>query len=221
VKDTAKRVCNLAASVIATPLWLVYLVFALLCGVERAFPGFSQFVALIPGTSGVYLRRAFYRMVLPKCGDDAFIGFMTVLSHPTASLGERVYVGPFGMLGDVTLEDDALIGSHVSIINGARQHGTERLDIPVREQRGEYPRVTIGRDSWIGDRSLVMCNVGCQAIVGAGSVVTKPVADRDIVVGNPARVIGSRLAIRATTTTQPTPAPIPPSNQTDPIGLAK
>ncbi len=192
MKDTAKRIGNLAASLVATPLWLAYMMLTLAFGAERAFPGFSQLVALLPGTAGAYLRRAFYRMVLPKCGEDAFVGFMTVLSHPTASFGARVYVGPFGMLGNVTLEDDALVGSHVSIINGARQHGTERLDIPVREQAGEYPRVTIGRDCWIGDRSIVMCNVGSQAIVGAGSVVTKPVADRDIVAGNPARVIGSR-----------------------------
>lgn len=197
MKDTAKRIGSLAASLVAMPLWLAYMMLTLAFGAERAFPGFSQLVALLPGTAGVYLRRAFYGMVLPRCGEDAFIGFMTVLSHPTASVGDRVYVGPFGMLGDVTLEDDALIGSHVSIINGARQHGTERLDIPVREQPGEYPRVTVGRDCWIGDRSIVMCNVGSQAIVGAGSVVTKLVADRDIVAGNPARVIGSRNGDRA------------------------
>jgi hypothetical protein len=42
----------------------------------------------------------------------------------------------------VTIEDDAAIGSHVSITNGNRQHGIGRLDIPVREQPGVWPRVT-------------------------------------------------------------------------------
>jgi acetyltransferase-like isoleucine patch superfamily enzyme len=96
------------------------------------------------------------------------------------------------MIGDVRLEDDVLIGSHVSIINGRGQHGTDRLDVPVRQQPGFYPRVTIGLDSWIGDRAIVTSDVGRHAIVGAGAVTTCPVLDFDIVVGNPARIVGSR-----------------------------
>jgi acetyltransferase-like isoleucine patch superfamily enzyme len=96
------------------------------------------------------------------------------------------------MIGDVTLEDDVLVGSHVSIINGNRQHGIDRLDTPVRDQLGQYPRITIGEDSWIGDRAIVMSNVGKHCVVGAGSVVTKPVPDYAIVVGNPSRVQGFR-----------------------------
>jgi acetyltransferase-like isoleucine patch superfamily enzyme len=103
-------------------------------------------------------------------------------------------VGPFCSLGDVTLGDDVLIASHVSIANGGAQHGIERLDIPVREQPGDYPRITIGCDTWIGDRAVVLANVGKHCVIGAGSVVTKPIPDYAIAVGVPARVIGSRLA---------------------------
>ena len=87
--------------------------------------------------SGNYLRRAFYRLVLPGCGRDVCLCFGTVFSHPTARVGARMYVGVGCMLGDVTLEDDVLIGSHVSIINGRRQHGIDRLDVAVREQPGD------------------------------------------------------------------------------------
>jgi acetyltransferase-like isoleucine patch superfamily enzyme len=125
-------------------------------------------------------------------GRDAFIGFGTIFSHPTAELGHSVYVGPYSCLGDVTLEDDVLLGSHVSVANGGAQHGTDRLDIPVREQPGRWPRVTIGRDTWIGDRAIVLADVGRHCVVGAGAVVTKPVPDYAIVAGNPARVVGSR-----------------------------
>jgi acetyltransferase-like isoleucine patch superfamily enzyme len=103
-----------------------------------------------------------------------------------------VYVGVGCMVGDVTLEDDALIGSHVSIINGRRQHGIDRLDIPVREQLGEYPRVIIGQDTWIGDRAIVTEVVGQHCVIGAGAVVTKPAPDYSILTGNPARIIGWR-----------------------------
>ena len=63
---------------------------------------------------------------------------------------------------------------------------------PVREQPGEWPRVTIGRDTWIGDRAVVMADVGEHCVVGAGAVVTRPVPDYAIVVGSPARVVGWR-----------------------------
>jgi acetyltransferase-like isoleucine patch superfamily enzyme len=188
----AKRAADaIAFCAVFVPV-LCYWLAALIVGAERAFPGWSQLFSLLPGISGIYLRRAFYRMVLPACGRNACISFGSVFSHPTARLGDNVYVGVGCMLGDVTLEDDALVGSHVSIINGRGQHGIERLDIPVREQPGEYPRITIGVDSWIGDRAIVTADVGKHCVVGAGAVVTKPVPDFAIVVGNPARVHGFR-----------------------------
>ena len=70
--------------------------------------------------------------------------------------------------------------------------GTERLDVLIREQPGTFPRVTIGRDSWIGERTVVMADVGKHCIIAAGSVVTKPVPDYAIAVGSPARVVRFR-----------------------------
>ena len=39
-------------------------------GPDRGFAGWSQFVSLFPGLTGVFLRRAFYRLILPRCGTD-------------------------------------------------------------------------------------------------------------------------------------------------------
>lgn len=192
MKQALKTVAEMASALAVLPAVLLYRLAAIVAGAERAFPGWSQAFSLLPGTTGVYLRRAFYRWVLPRVGRDVWIGFGTVLSHPTAEFGDMVYVGVGCMIGDVTLEDDVLLGSHVSIINGNKQHGIDRLDVPIREQPGEYPRITIGRDSWIGDRSVVMANVGEQCVVGAGSVVPKALPERAIAVGNPARVLRFR-----------------------------
>lgn len=189
-----KRLAGLVAFLFVLPAAGLYGLASVLMGRERAFPGWSQAVSLLPGTSGVYLRRAFYSLVLPRCEDGVYVGFGTVLSHPTAELGRNAYVGVGCMLGAVTLEDDVLLGSHVSVINGGGQHGIERLDVPIREQPGVYPRVTIGRDTWIGDRSVVMADVGRHCVVGAGSVVTRPIPEYSIAVGVPARVVRSRLA---------------------------
>jgi acetyltransferase-like isoleucine patch superfamily enzyme len=100
------------------------------------------------------------------------------------------------MIGDATLEDDVLIGSHVSIINGRRQHGIEKLDLPVREQPGSYPRITIGRDSWIGDRAVVTACVGNHAVVGTLSLVTRDSPDFCILRGIPARPVGVRKGVQ-------------------------
>ncbi len=191
-RATIKATARLVAIIVTLPAALAYRLAALVAPPARVFPGWSQLLSLVPGTTGVYLRWGFYRHVLPLCQPDAWISFGTVISHPAARIGRTVHVGAFCMLGDVTLEEDVLLGSNVSIINGNRQHGIDRLDVPVREQPGEYPRITIGRDSWIGDRAIVMADVGKHCVVGAGSVVTKPVEDYAIVVGNPARVVGSR-----------------------------
>ncbi|MBI1903232.1 MAG: acyltransferase [Planctomycetes bacterium] len=165
---------------------------AMVLGRNTAFASWSQALSLVPGLTGNYLRWAFYRMVLPRCGPGACLSFGTVFSHPTARVGRKVYVGVFCCLGDVTLEDDVLIGSHVSIPNGGQQHGIERLDIPIREQPGAWPHVTIGRDTWIGDRAVVLADIGDHCVIGAGSVVTKRIPDYAIAVGNPARVIRYR-----------------------------
>ncbi len=180
------------AMLLVLPWFLAYRCGSLLFGHTRAFPGWSQAFALIPGLTGIYLRRAFYRLVLPRCDPGCCLSFGTVISHPTAEIGRSVYVGLYGCLGDVTLEDDVLLGSQVSVINGGSQHGIERLDVPIREQPGTWPRVTVGRDTWIGDRSIVLADVGHHCVIGAGSVVTRPIPDYAIAVGNPARVIRFR-----------------------------
>jgi virginiamycin A acetyltransferase len=187
-----KTLAEWSAAVVMLPALLGWWLTAGLLGTEKAFPGWTQILSLLPGISGVYLRRAFYRMVLARCDRDACICFGTLISHRTAEIGRGVYVGPYCCLGDITLEDDVLIASHVSIANGSRQHGIERVDIPIREQPGQWPRITIGRDTWIGDRAVVLADVGCHCVIGAGAVVTEPIPDYAIAVGVPAKVVRYR-----------------------------
>lgn len=192
MKVLIKALADLLALVLVLPCVGAYRLGAWLLGPAKAFPGWSQAFSLLPGLTGVFLRRAFYRLVLPRCGADAHIGFGTVFSHPTAEVGRLVYIGVYCVLGDVTLEDDALIGSRVSVMNGGAQHGIERLDMPIREQPGTWPRVTIGRDAWVGDGAIVLADVGRQCVIGAGAVVTKPIPDYAIARGVPAQVVRYR-----------------------------
>jgi acetyltransferase-like isoleucine patch superfamily enzyme len=195
MRAVLKKLARCMALLAVSPCFLAYGLGRLVLGPARAFPGWSQAFSLIPGLSGVYLRHAFYRLVLPRCGAHACLSFGTVFSHPAVEIGRAVYVGPYCCLGQVTLEDDVLVGAHVSITNGAAQHGIERLDVPIREQPGVWPRVTVGRDTWIGDRAVVMADVGRHCVIGAGAVVTKAIPDYAIAVGVPAKVIRYRHGV--------------------------
>lgn len=191
MKELLKSCANALAGAVMLPFCLLYGGQTLVCGSARVFSGWSQGLSLLPGFCGVYLRRAFYR-VLSIGGEDSYIGFGTVFSHATIRLGRRVYIGLYGTIGDAIIADDVLISSHVSIINGGGQHGSDETETSIREQPGEYPQISIGMGSWIGERAIVMAAVGRHCIVGAGAVVTRPVPDYAIVVGCPARVLRFR-----------------------------
>ena len=200
MKRLLKQTGNALATLLVLPAFVVYRLAALIAGKDRAFPGWSQFFSLIPGLTGEYLRRAFYRLSLHGCGEGACITFGTIFSHATAQVGRDVYIGARCSLGGVTIEDDVLIASNVSIMNGSEQHGTERLDIPIRDQPGVFRDVAIGEGSWIGERAIVSADVGKGCVIGAGSVVTKPIPDFAIAVGVPAKIVRFR--------TEPLPSPL-------------
>lgn len=63
--------------------------------------------------------------------------------------------------------------------------------------RGLYLHTRIGRNCFVGGRSLILpgVEIGDNCVVGAGSVVTKSVPPRSIVAGNPARVIRSGIEV--------------------------
>jgi len=194
-----KALVDGAATLLVAPLALAFAAQRRLMPgrADVAFQGYSQLVGLVPGLPGTLVRRAFFRLTLRRCGHGVAVGFGTIIATPDAEIGDGVYVGPYCNVGHATLGDDVLLGSNVTILSGKLQHHFDRLDVPVRHQGGTYSRVSVGRDVWIGNGAIVMADVGDQAVVAAGAVVTKPVAPRAIVGGNPARVIGERGAAPA------------------------
>jgi acetyltransferase-like isoleucine patch superfamily enzyme len=190
-----KRAADLASMVVAAPLAAVYRVIAGLLPDRReaAFQAASQFVSLWPGPPGDFVRRAFYRLTLAKAAADCMIQFGTTFASPDVQIGRGVYIGANCNVAQCRIGDDVLIGSHVMILSGSRQHHFDRMDVPIRYQGGSHRAVTIGRDVWIGNGAIVMEDVGDHAIVAAGAVVTKAVPSAVVVGGNPAREISRRV----------------------------
>ncbi len=100
--------------------------------------------------------------------------------------------GPAVISGLVHLERNVLLASGVHVPSGMQTHGTDDAETPIRDQAGRLTLVRIGAGSWVGSAAVVMADVGCDSVIGAGSVVTKPIPDRVIAAGAPARVIRSR-----------------------------
>jgi acetyltransferase-like isoleucine patch superfamily enzyme len=71
-------------------------------------------------------------------------------------------------------------------------HGTTNLTKPIQDQPRIWQKVRIGAGTWIGSGAVVMADVGRDCVIGAGAVVTKPIPDRVLAAGVPARVIRSR-----------------------------
>lgn len=63
--------------------------------------------------------------------------------------------------------------------------------------RGLYLHTRIGADCFIGGRSLILpgVEIGDGSVVGAGSVVTRPVPPGSLVAGNPARILRSGIEV--------------------------
>jgi virginiamycin A acetyltransferase len=154
----------------------------------------SQLLSLIPGKIGSYGRIAFYRFGMSYCHHETVIGFATLFSQSDTEIHEGVYIGPQCNIGMCSIGKNSLIASGVHIMSGSSQHHFEDLDTPIQQQGGEYVKISIGEDSWIGNGALVMADIGNKCIIGAGSVVTQSIPDYSIAVGNPAKVIKNRRA---------------------------
>jgi UDP-2-acetamido-3-amino-2,3-dideoxy-glucuronate N-acetyltransferase len=91
----------------------------------------------------------------------------------------------------VTIEDDVFVGHHVVFINDRLPRAVnERGALQTSDDWTAHP-TRVERGASIGSGAVILCDItiGEGAIVGAGSVVTKNIPPRAIVVGNPARVI--------------------------------
>ncbi|NMC21954.1 MAG: acyltransferase [Thermogutta sp.] len=184
-----KRLLRGVACIAVTPCVAACRLSGLFLGRQRAFAGWSQLFALLPGVCGCYLRWAFYRWTLARCGRDGEIGFGTIFSRDTAEIEDGAYIGAYCVLGDVIVRRNALIASGVSIPSGRRQHPLDPAGGDRKHADQVHERIVIGENAWIGERAVVMASVGKDGVIGAGAVVVEPIPEKSVAVGVPARVI--------------------------------
>ena len=192
MKNVFKQVLFLLCAVIIFPVTLLYLILSMLFSRDSVLSGFSQFLSLMPGKIGVYMRGGFYRFAFTHCSPNAVISFMVLFSQADTEIAEGVYLGPQCNIGRCRIGKNTLLGSGVHVMSGKGQHSFEELDIPIKDQGGHFEKISIGQSSWIGNGAMIMANIGEGCVIGAGSVVISDLPDFAIAAGNPAKVIKIR-----------------------------
>jgi acetyltransferase-like isoleucine patch superfamily enzyme len=138
---------------------------------------------------GVKLSK-FINMYGCEIGDDTKIGaFVEVQKN--ASVGRQCKISSHTFICEgVTIEDNVFIGHGVMFINDIYPRATANGQLQT-EADWKVERTVIKNGASIGTGATILANItiGENAIVGAGSVVTKNVPANCIVAGNPAKVL--------------------------------
>lgn len=150
----------------------------------------GQFLSLLPGTIGSYLRSSYYRLTLKHCGQRLHVDFGSYFSHPDAEIYDDVSISTYCIIGNACIGDNVAISPGSHILSGRRQHAAVQKDVSILKQSGGvFEQISIGENSWIGQACVVMADIGKQNIIGAGSVVVKKTGDYEVHAGNPSRLL--------------------------------
>lgn len=160
---------------------------------------FSSFIFDVPMFSymKMYMLRLFFEI-----GKKSYISYRTILSAPHDSDNSKFKMGKNSGIehdcdidysGGITIGDEVWISERV-VIN--THHHNIIKPMPKKKQEISFSGLIIEDDSWIGAGAIILSSVnriGKGAIVGAGAVVRLDVSDFDIVMGNPAQIVGKRF----------------------------
>jgi len=130
-----------------------------------------------------------------EIGDDTKIGaFVEVQKN--ARIGKNCKISSHTFICEgVTIEDDVFVGHGVVFINDSYPRATVNGQLQT-EADWKVETTLVRRGASIGSGATILANVtiGENALVGAGSVVTRDVPANAIVAGNPAHQLRSLIA---------------------------
>jgi acetyltransferase-like isoleucine patch superfamily enzyme len=152
----------------------------------------DQFLSIAPDVKlgeGVKLAK-FINLYGCEIGDETKIGAFVEIQK-NAIVGKRCKISSHTFICEgVTIEDNVFIGHGVMFINDIYPRATANGQLQT-EADWKVERTVIKNGASIGTGATILANItiGENAIVGAGSVVTKNVPANCIVAGNPAKVL--------------------------------
>lgn len=126
-----------------------------------------------------------------EIGDETKIGAFVEIQK-NARVGKRCKISSHTFVCEgVVIEDHVFIGHGVTFTNDTYPRATAADGSLQTEADWRVQPTVIRRGASIGSGATILCNlsVGENAIVGAGSVVTRDVPPNVIVAGNPAKIL--------------------------------
>jgi acetyltransferase-like isoleucine patch superfamily enzyme len=124
-----------------------------------------------------------------EIGDNVKIGTFVEIQKGV-KIGNRCKISSHTFICEgVTLEDEVFIGHNVTFTNDRYPRATNGDGQLKSEADWECIRTFVKRGASIGSGATLLCGItiGENAMIGAGSVVTKDVPAGAIIAGNPAR----------------------------------
>jgi acetyltransferase-like isoleucine patch superfamily enzyme len=126
-----------------------------------------------------------------EIGDETKIGAFVEIQK-NAVVGKRCKISSHSFICEgVVIEDNVFIGHGVMFTNDIFPRATAPDGSLQTEVDWKVERTVVRNGASVGSGATILCNlsIGENAIVGAGSVVTKDVPANAIVAGNPARIL--------------------------------
>ncbi|MCJ7759654.1 N-acetyltransferase [Candidatus Bathyarchaeota archaeon] len=126
-----------------------------------------------------------------EVGDHTKIGCFVEIQK-NAKIGKYCKISSHTFICEgVTIEDNVFVGHNVTFINDTYPRSTNPEGMLQTEEDWRVEPTLVKKGASVGSGATILGNVtiGENAIVGAGSVVTKDVPPNTIVAGNPARIL--------------------------------
>jgi acetyltransferase-like isoleucine patch superfamily enzyme len=126
-----------------------------------------------------------------EIGDDVKIGTFVEIQKG-ARIGKRCKISSHTFICEgVELEDEVFVGHHVVFTNDRFPRATNAEGSLQTDSDWKCIPTLVKRGASIGSGAVLICGItiGENAMIGAGSVVTKNVPPNTIVAGNPAKII--------------------------------